>query len=169
MTIRFIRPASEWQLSAAAQLIKADDYAATLSAAEFLNQARQRAATIVTNAEQRRNQEAERGYHEGMAKAKILFEGNEIEAYKSFRYLSTSEAMWRLFGYGMQLRSPNSILLFVHLENEQIAVHDAAYDEQLRRAKANKTCSDLMKYSNRRSGAPFDDLTFLDYFEKFTV
>ena len=104
-----------------------------------------------------------------MTKAKILFEGNEIEAYKSFRYLSTSEAMWRLFGYGMQLRSPNSILLFVHLGNEQIAVHDAAYDEQLRRAKANKTCSDLMKYSNRRSGAPFDDLTFLDYFEKFTV
>ena len=31
-----------------------------------------------------------------MTKAKILFEGNEIEAYKSFRYLSTSEAMWRL-------------------------------------------------------------------------
>ena len=48
-------------------------------------------------------------------------------------------------------------------------LYDEAGDDQLRRAKANKSCSDLMKYFNRPSDAPFDDLTFLDYFERFTV
>lgn len=82
----------------------------------------------------------------GVAKAKVLFEGNEIEAYRSIRYISSSEAMWRIFGYDMQQRSPNVILLFVHLDNEQIVAHDEADDEPQRRAKANKSNSDLMKY-----------------------
>ena len=106
---------------------------------------------------------------EGMAKAKILFEGNEIEAYRSIRYILRSAAMWRIFGYDMQHRSPDVILLFCHLENEQIVVNDEADDKQLRRAKANKSCSDLIKYFNRPPAPPFDDFIFLDYSEQITV
>lgn len=32
-----------------------------------------------------------------MANAKILCEGSEIKAYQSIRYISSSEAMWRIF------------------------------------------------------------------------
>ena len=95
-----------------------------------------------------------------MAKAKILFDRNEIEAYRSIHYISSSEAMWRIFGY-MHQRTPNDISLFVHLENEQIIVHDEADNEEQRRAKANKSTSDLMKYFSRPAGPLFDALTFL--------
>lgn len=104
-----------------------------------------------------------------MARAKILFEGNEIEAYKSIRYISSSEAMWRIFGYAMQYRTPNVILLFVHLQGEHIVVHEEADDDIQRRSKANKKVSELMKYFARPSGPLYDDLTFLDYFENYTV
>ena len=57
-----------------------------------------------------------------MAKAKFLFEGNEIEAYKNIRYISSSEAMSTIFGYAMQYRTPNVILLFVHLEGDHVVV-----------------------------------------------
>ncbi|CAM9437982.1 unnamed protein product [Laminaria digitata] len=62
-----------------------------------------------------------------MAKAKILLEGNEIEAYKSI--ISSSEAMWRIFGYAMQYRTPIVILLFVHLQGEHIVVHEEADED----------------------------------------
>ena len=72
-----------------------------------------------------------------MAKAKILFDGNEIEAYTSIRYFSSPKAMWRTFGYDMQQRTLNVTSLFVHLENKQIVVHDDGDNEEQRRAKAN--------------------------------
>ena len=37
-----------------------------------------------------------------MAKAKVLVDRNDIEAHRSIRYISTSEAMWRIFRYDMQ-------------------------------------------------------------------
>ena len=39
-----------------------------------------------------------------LARARILYGGDEIEAYKSIRYISSSEAMWRIFGFDMQKR-----------------------------------------------------------------
>jgi len=71
-----------------------------------------------------------------MTKARILYDGDEIEAYKSVRYISSSEAMWRIFGFDVQSRSPTVILLFVHLENEQIAIHEEDATEEERRAAA---------------------------------
>lgn len=104
-----------------------------------------------------------------MAKARVLYDGDEIEAYKSIRYISSSEAMWRIFGFDMQSRSPSVTLLFVHLQDEQIVVHDEDASEEQRRALANASQSDLMRYFRRPAGQPFDDLTFLDYFEQFSV
>lgn len=69
----------------------------------------------------------------------------------------------------MQHRTPNASLLFVHLEGEHIVVHEEADDDVQRRAKANKSVSELKKYFARPSGPLFDDLAFLDYFENYTV
>jgi len=104
-----------------------------------------------------------------LAKARILYGGDEIEAYKSIRYISSSEAMWRIFGFDMQKRSPNVILLHVHLEGEQTVVHDEDASHEQRRSAANSVVTDLMRYLQRPRGHPFDALTFLDYFEQYTV
>ena len=104
-----------------------------------------------------------------LAKARILYGGDEIEAYKSIRYISSSEATWRIFGFDMQKRSPNAILLHVHLEGEQTVVHDEDASHEHRRSAANSAVTDLMRYLQRPRGHPFDALTFLDYFEQYTV
>ncbi|CAM9593390.1 unnamed protein product, partial [Ectocarpus fasciculatus] len=104
-----------------------------------------------------------------LAKARVLYDGNEIEAYKSIRYISSSEAMWRIFGFDMQSRSPNVILLYIHLQGEQVVVHDEDATAEQRRALADSSQSDLMRYLRRPAGQPFDSLTFLDYFEQYTV
>ena len=54
------------------------------------------------------------------------------------------EAMWRILGYAMQYRTPNVILLFLHLEGDQVVVHYQADNDVQRRAKAPKSVSDLM-------------------------
>lgn len=109
--------------------------------------------------------------HKGvdLSRARVLYDGNEIEAYKSVRYISSSEAMWRIFGFDMQSRSPAVILLFVHLEGEQIVVHEEDATEEERRAAADSSTTDLMRYFRRPAGLPFDSLTYLDYFEQYTA
>ncbi|CAM9337287.1 unnamed protein product, partial [Scytosiphon promiscuus] len=104
-----------------------------------------------------------------MARARGLYDGNEIEAYKSIRYISSSEAMWRIFGFSMQHRSPTVILLFVHLQGEQIVVHDEDDDQQERQKRADAVISPLMQYMRRPQVDKFVNLTFLEYFEQFIV
>ena len=64
-----------------------------------------------------------------MTKAKILFQGTEIEDYKRVRYISSSAAMWRILGVEVQHRTPNVVLLFVQLEGEHNVVHEEADDD----------------------------------------
>lgn len=45
---------------------------------------------------------------------------NEIEHYRAGRYISTSEACWRFYGYSMHGESPHIKPLSVHLPNEQV-------------------------------------------------
>lgn len=93
-----------------------------------------------------------------MAKARILSKGNGIEAYKSIRYSSSSEATWSISASSCHIA--HVTLLFVHLEGEHVVVHDEADDVDQRRAKANRSDSDLMRYFRRPSGPDCDDLTF---------
>ena len=40
-------------------------------------------------------------------RARILYNNNEIEAYRSVRYISSSEAMWHIFGFRTHFRTPS--------------------------------------------------------------
>ena len=60
-------------------------------------------------------------------------------------------------------------LLHVHLQGEQAVVHDEDASHEQWRSAANNAVTDLMRYIRRPRGHPFDSLTFLDYFEQFTV
>jgi hypothetical protein len=45
---------------------------------------------------------------------------NEVQKYRDARYLTTSEASWRAFGFPMNSLYPQVIRLDLHLEDEQM-------------------------------------------------
>ena len=79
-------------------------------------------------------------------RAKITYNGNEIEAYRSVRYISSSNAMWHIFGFRSQERVPAVVLLFVHLEEEQPVFLDEEDSAEIQRSIATSPVSNLMKY-----------------------
>ncbi|CAN0601734.1 unnamed protein product, partial [Ectocarpus sp. 12 AP-2014] len=46
--------------------------------------------------------------------ARITYGNNETEADRSVRYISSSEAMWHMFGFCTSQRFPSVNLLYVH-------------------------------------------------------
>ena len=102
-------------------------------------------------------------------RARVIYGKDEIEAYRSVRYISSSEAMWHIFGFRTQDRTPSVNLLFVHLPNEQPVVYDEADDLDERMRKATGAISDLMRYFGRPMLDEFTDLTYLQYFEQYTI
>ena len=102
-------------------------------------------------------------------RAKFTYNGNEIEGYRSVRYISSSEAMWHIFGFRPQERVPTVVLLFVHLPGEQPVVLDEADSAEIQRSIAASSVSNLMKYFGRPLHNQFDDLTYLQYYEQYNA
>ena len=102
-------------------------------------------------------------------RAKITYNGNETEAYRSVRYISSSEAMWHIFGFRSQERVPAVVLLFVHLQGEQPVVLDEADSAEIHRSIAASSVSNLMKYFGRPLHDQFNDLPYLQYYERYII
>lgn len=102
-------------------------------------------------------------------RARVLYGKDEIEAYRSVRYISSSEAMWHIFGFTTQERTPSGNLLYVHLSGEQPVVHDEADAPDERQAAADAAVSNLMRYFGRPISPLCDELTFPQYFEQFSI
>ena len=102
-------------------------------------------------------------------RARILYNNNEIKAYRSVRYISSSDAMWHIFGFRTHFRTPSVNLLFVHLPNEQPVVYDEADDLEERMRKANGSISDLMRCFGRPVFAEFSALTSVHCYEQYSV
>lgn len=96
-----------------------------------------------------------------MVKAKILHDGDEVEAYRSIRYVFSSEAIWKMFAFQMQMRRPGVELLFVHFQGEQPVVHDEADTVIERRNKAAQAISKVMIYFARPRTPEIMELSFL--------
>ncbi|CAM9837695.1 unnamed protein product, partial [Ectocarpus sp. 8 AP-2014] len=64
--------------------------------------------------------------------------------------------MWRIFGFDMQSRSPGVVLQHVHLQDEQIIIHDEDATEEQRRASAHASQSDLMRYFRHDNSDGYD-------------
>ena len=69
----------------------------------------------------------------------------------------------------MEHRSPAVQTLYTHLENEQIVVFPDAATEEERAAAIKDKHTDLMNYFARPLGRKFDNLTYIEYYEKYTV
>lgn len=104
-----------------------------------------------------------------MAKARISGISDEIEQYRSTRYISAAEATWRLFGFHMLSRNPSVTLLYAQLEQEHNVRFPQTATSQERRQIAENVVTDLMLYFNRPTTSTFEQLTILDYFETYSV
>ncbi|KAF7174438.1 hypothetical protein CNMCM6106_008742 [Aspergillus hiratsukae] len=83
---------------------------------------------------------------------------NEYKDYVSARYLSASEAVYRIFNFGTVHKSPSVRCLPVHLEGRNLA--------SMRRPTAPgfSTMSDLLWYFQRPPTEPFQQLTYMEFF-----
>ena len=77
--------------------------------------------------------------------------------------------MWHVFGFNTQERTPSVNLLYVHLQGEQPVVHDEADEPEERQAKADNAISDVMRYFGRPTQDQCANLTYLQYYEQFSV
>lgn len=79
---------------------------------------------------------------------------DEIKEYLLHRYVSASEAVWRLFGYHINRRSVSCKALPVSLPGEECVVYDENEDVQVAAARAVN--NPLNQYFHRPDGADFD-------------
>lgn len=118
------------------------------------------------------------------AKLRVLDETDnsvdEISDYINARYVSSSEAAWRIFGYNINVREPSVTSYSVHLLGEDKIFFDASQTaSSILSQRALNHVSDLMRYFGRPFNASpenttadfvdFDELTFSSYFEKFQL
>ena len=103
------------------------------------------------------------------AKAKIAGIKSEIEMYRTARYLSASEATWKMLGFETNSRYPSVTRVHAHLEQDNNVIYPADASPEERAAIANNSASQLMHYLKRPNLVSFNGLTLLDYFEKYIV
>jgi len=67
---------------------------------------------------------------------------DEVKSYLDSRYISSTEAAWRIFEFSMHLEWPSVYHLPVHLPNEQMVFYDPEDNAQdvIERAAAKDTC-----------------------------
>jgi len=93
---------------------------------------------------------------------------DEIKEYTEARYLSASEAAWRIFGFHVYSRTPTCLRLPVHLDGDDYVFlnEDADADEE---AEIADTLSKLDRYFARpkekdgKRDAHFDNILYSDY------
>lgn len=92
---------------------------------------------------------------------------DETKVYIHGRYLSASEAVWRMFGYELTRREPAVSSFPVHLENQNYVV----YNESNKNSKesAKDRYSKLDRYFARPKEPLFEEMKYLEYYEQFTV
>ena len=81
--------------------------------------------------------------------------------YRKTRYLSASEAMWRLLGFNMYDRYPAVTKIYAHLKGEQYVTFPASATQEQRLQITEATHSPLMNYFARPAN---DFLTVLPLF-----
>lgn len=82
---------------------------------------------------------------------------DEAKEYIKGRYLSSSEAAWRIFQFDVTTKEPSVLNLRVHLPERNL--------HQMYRTKTlSSEASDLLRYFARPANSIFDNITFQQYF-----
>ena len=101
----------------------------------------------------------------GFDKAGVCASVDEVKNFVDGRYLSASEAAWRMLEYEMTRRDPAVTSLPVHLEGLDLIYYDDGDAEQ---AKDDQT-SKLERYFKRPNSPEFEGLTYMEYYKQFQV
>ena len=87
---------------------------------------------------------------------------DEFKDYINGRYLSSSEAVWRIFNFHITQQTPTVKALRVHLPNQQLY--------QMYRANHMESgASQLLRYFSRPLDPLFDTLLYCDYFSQYIL
>lgn len=104
-------------------------------------------------------------FYKGVDHAKVKFDvQDEISKYQNSRYLSASKAAWRFFGFETTRRIPSVDNYPVHVHKGNYVVHSKGSEDA-----ALNSLSPLERYFLRPEDDAFDDLTYLQYYEKYIV
>jgi hypothetical protein len=90
---------------------------------------------------------------------------DEVAEYKRGRYVSASEAAWRLCGFHTQSREPAVQMVPVHLPGYD----NIMFYEGQEHAALDNSVSLLNRYFARPYGEAYDNLTYTQYYEKYNV
>ena len=85
---------------------------------------------------------------------------DEIHEYVQGRYLSASEAAWRILQFDLTTKEPPVIALQVHLPGTN-------FSQMLRTTGSASKGTDLLRYFHRPIDHEFDSLTFQDFFKYY--
>jgi len=86
---------------------------------------------------------------------------DEFRDYISGRYLSSSEAVYRIFSFNITSKRPPVRCLPIHLENRQLG------QMKQRRGHEQSFMSDLLWYFRRPREPTFNDLTYTDFYAQY--
>ena len=87
---------------------------------------------------------------------------NEFKDYIHGRYLSSSEAVWRIFNFHITQQLPTVKALRVHLPNQELS-------QMYRKNTISSGASQLLRYFCRPSNQLFDNLLYSDYFSQYIL
>ena len=90
---------------------------------------------------------------------------DEINQYIAARYLSASEATWRIFGFDNHGRTPSVTALPVHLPGQSAVI----FEEGQPQHNLNDQKSALERYFCRPTDKCFDHITYQTYYERFAM
>lgn len=87
---------------------------------------------------------------------------DEIQDYINARYLSASEAAWRILEYNITRKEPAVKSLSIHLPDQQVS-------QMYRRDDSQSTATTLLQYFSRPLLDEFHHLTYTQYYEKYCL
>ncbi len=90
---------------------------------------------------------------------------DEIKDWDSHRFISSSEADWRMLEYGICSQYPPVKALPVHLPNEDSILFEEGKEEEALQNSVSK----LDLYLYRPRDPELDNLTYLDFYEQYVV
>ena len=102
--------------------------------------------------------------YKGGDKATIEINQNELKSYIDARYISSCEAMWRIFGFSLYNNTPSVTRLDYHLENQQLVTfkEKSTSSTVINDAKKSKLLS-WMEYNSKNPQGNNIKFTYIDF------
>jgi hypothetical protein len=87
---------------------------------------------------------------------------SEIDDYQNARYLSSTEAAWRILRYHITTNSPSVVAIGIHLPDQQLG-------QMIRMASIASSVTKLMIYLHRPLAPEFDDMRLLQFYKAYRI